>query len=246
MTINLIDRTSVYNQAYIDLSVQCCDDATTWPENKCFSVPKCSLTLYRIRVTDIPSPVYCSNNEKSLVISDNLPPSADIFQFQCLSNNTQQTITYKLLQPSNYLTVNSSTGVLSLIRSVKYEKLGFQSLTVECSNELMSSQCRLDLTIVADRDVKPIWIYPNIVYFQDCVVLGQYVNAIPGSLITEIQAYSPDLSRVEYFFVNQNRLNKNLFEFKVETLESHGRIVLNSNIDRNFNLFREVGLFFWL
>jgi hypothetical protein len=76
-------------------------------------------------------------------------------------------------------------------------------------------------------------------------VKSQYVQLIHGSLITEIQAYSPDLlSKIEYFFVNQNRLEKYMYEFRVETLNSYGRIVLNANIDRRTNLFREVCVLF--
>jgi len=129
--------------------------------------------------------------------------------------------------------------MLSLIQSVKY-KQGIQRITVECSNGFKSSECQLDLNIVADKDLQPVWIFPNKLYFQNCVVIGESVNLSPGSLITQIEAYSSVLSKVEYYFVNKNRLDKYLYEFKVETMNSFGQILLNENIDRNTNIFREV------
>ncbi len=30
--------------SFIDLAVKCCDNSTSWNENNCFSMTKCSLT----------------------------------------------------------------------------------------------------------------------------------------------------------------------------------------------------------
>lgn len=113
---------------------------------------------------------------------------------------------------------------------------------MQCNNGMSTSQCQLDVRVVPDVDISPEWLYPNTTWFQECVVVGQDVYLMHDSLVTEIQAYSPDLSKVEYFFVNGGHLKKYIHEFKIETLNSYGRITLNANINRRENLFREVCL----
>ncbi len=98
----------------------------------------------------------------------------------------------------------------------------------------------MDLRVVVDKPIMPIWVYPNPEWFGGCVNIGVDTEIGHFSLISQVQAYSPDLSKVEYWFVSNNRLRSYIYEFKIETLDSYGRIVLNENINRSTNLFREV------
>lgn len=243
MTINLLDPTITSNEEHVDLSIKCCDDANRWSENKCFSVPKCSLNIIRVSLANLKVPVYCGNNEKFTVLSENAPISSTILNVNCFSNYTRNGITYSLLNAvePRLFTVNKTTGAISVAQSLKFHGTSTdKTLQVQCSNGQSSSVCMLDLRIFTDKPILPVWVYPNPEWFSGCVEIGQNVDMNHKSLVTEIQAYSPDLSNVEYWFVDKNRLRSYIYEFKIETTPSFGRIVLNENINRSVNLFREV------
>lgn len=249
MTINLLDPTTTSNEEYVDLSIKCCDDADRWPENKCFSVPKCSLNIIRVSLVNLKLPVYCGNNEKFTIVSENAPISSEILNVNCFSNYTRNGITYSLLNFAGgprLFTVNETTGAISVAQSLKHRRNNDQdqTLQVQCSNGQSSSVCMLDLRIVTDKPISPVWVYPNPVWFSGCVEIGQEVEMYHQSLVTEIQAYSPDMSDVQYWFVDKNRLRSFIYEFKIETTPSFGRIILNENINRSVNLFREVNFWF--
>jgi hypothetical protein len=65
-----------------------------------------------------------------------------------------------------------------------------------------------------------------------------------NSLITQIQASSPDNSPIEYAFVNQGIMTNTIYEFRIETLEknncTYGVISLAKNFNTTGNYYREV------
>ncbi len=92
--------------------------------------------------------------------------------------------------------------------------------------------------------MKPIWIFPNLNYFNESIEINDSIHLGRYSLITQVQAYAPGFNKIEYAFVNKNYLRNYLYEFKIENDGKYGRIVLNENINRKFNLLREVILIF--
>lgn len=113
-------------------------------------------------------------------------------------------------------------------------------MKIKCSNGLYSAICPLELQVIPDTDLKPIWIYPNLNFFYECIVIDDTFQLGRYSLISQVQAYSPGFSNIEYAFVKNNYLRSYIYEFKIENDGKYGRIVLNENIDRKVNLYREV------
>ena len=149
---------------------------------------------------------------------------------------------YQITERSDYFQIDKSTGVLSVANELKYKNISAQNLLIKCSNGFNTAICPLELQIISDRDLKPIWIYPNLNYFHECIVIDDSVHLGRYSLITQVQAYSPGFSKIEYAFVNQNYLRNFIYEFKIENDGKYARIVLNENINRRVNLIREVSL----
>ena len=74
---------------------------------------------------------------------------------------------------SNYFTVNQVTGEIILtqaVGSLTYETL---NLDVVCSNGLRTDSCSAKFTIFPAPVPRPVWIYPNVYNFEECLTIKQ-------------------------------------------------------------------------
>ena len=69
--------------------------------------------------------------------------------------------------------MNKDTGDIILSQSVASMNYQTQSLDISCSNGLRSDLCTLKFTVIPVVTPQPVWIYPNIFNFQQCIIIRE-------------------------------------------------------------------------
>ncbi len=63
------------------------------------------------------------------------------------------------------------------MQSLKYKNLSAEHLQIQCSNGYATKTCKQNLVIVPDKQIQPMWIYPNTTYFYECLTIKNVRNS---------------------------------------------------------------------
>ena len=186
-----------------------------------------TINIIVINVNDQPPTI---NGSQSLTLSELNPVPDQIAIFNAISD-TGEAITYQLIGTQNgEFEINSTTGVITLVKSLDYETTQFYALMVNASDNVSSTVSDFNITVTDENDNTPQFQSVDILIITEEEPLGTLVGQVTAS-----DADSGENAIFAYSIVDSGILN--LFSINSSTGELFTAIMLDRETLVRGNLF---------
>ena len=187
-----------------------------------------------INVTNVNDQPPEFNGSRSIMLSELTPVPNRIARFTATSD-TNEAVTYELNGTQNgEFEINMTTGIVTLVQSLDYERTQFYALTVTASDTLFSTLSALNITVTDENDNSP--------QFMTVGVLSITEEQAVGTLVGQVTASDADAgvnAELQYSFVQSSTLN--LFSINSSTGEIRSSVILDREALVSRNLFSPPG-----